>query len=168
MPVSMPREWQSVVEEQIRQAQERGDFEDLPGKGKPIPGLRDPDDEDWWIKSFVRREGLPTDALLPPSLRLRKEVERLPETVRGMPTEAAVRVAVADLNDRIRAWILVPTGPPVAVRPVDVDEVLRGWRAGREPAPAEPTEEPGAASESAGRPSRRWSWRRLLDSRRSR
>ena len=164
----MPREWQSVVEEQIRQAQERGDFEDLPGKGKPIPGLRDPDDADWWIKSFVRREGLPTDALLPPSLRLRKEIERLPETVRGLRTETAVRKAVADLNARIRAWILVPTGPPVAVSPVDVDEVLRGWRAGRQPASAEPTEEPAAAPESACRRSRRWSRRRLLDSRRSR
>jgi len=168
MPVSMPRKWESVVEAQIRQAQERGDFDDLPGKGKPIPGPREPDDEDWWIKSFVRREGLPTDALLPPSLRLRKEVERLPETVRGLPTETAVREAIADLNDRIRAWILVPTGPPVTVRPVDVDEVLHGWRAGRAPAPAEPTEQPTAAPESARRRSWRRSWRGLLDSRRSR
>ncbi|HVD28538.1 MAG TPA: DUF1992 domain-containing protein, partial [Mycobacteriales bacterium] len=47
----MPRRWESVVEAQIRQAQERGDFDDLPGKGKPIPGLDDPDDEQWWIKS---------------------------------------------------------------------------------------------------------------------
>jgi hypothetical protein len=31
-----PRQWESVVERQIREAQERGDFENLPGSGKPL------------------------------------------------------------------------------------------------------------------------------------
>ena len=30
-------EWESDVERQIREAQERGDFDDLPGRGKPLP-----------------------------------------------------------------------------------------------------------------------------------
>jgi Domain of unknown function (DUF1992) len=139
--MTMPRRWESVVEAQIRQAQERGDFDRLPGHGKPIPGAGEPDDELWWVKGLIRREGLSTAALLPPSLRLRKEIEDLPAAVHELPTEAAVRAAVAELNERIVAWIRTPSGPQVTIRPVPVEEVLTGWRAGREvvrraPAPA--------------------------------
>jgi hypothetical protein len=35
------------VERQIREAQERGAFDNLPGAGKPIPGIAEPDDEHW-------------------------------------------------------------------------------------------------------------------------
>lgn len=127
-----PSRWESVVEAQIRMADERGDFDDLPGKGKPIPGLRDPDDELWWVKGFVRREGLPTEALLPTSLRLRKEIEQLADTVRGLASEQAVRHAVAELNGRVTAWIRMPSGPQVWIQPVDIDDVLQDWWAGRQ------------------------------------
>ena len=152
----MPRRWESVVEAQIRQAQERGDFDGLPGLGRPIPGAGEPDDELWWVKGLIRREGLETAALLPPSLQLRKEIEDLPGKVRGLPTEAAVRAAAADLNERIAAWVRTPSGPRVPIRPVDVEAVLAGWRAGREPARA-PEPAPAPARPPARR--RRWGWR---------
>lgn len=147
--MTMPRKFESAVEAAIRQAQEQGDFDGLPGHGKPIPGAGEPDDELWWVKGMIRREGLDTSALLPTSLKLRKEVEDLPATVAGLRTEAAVRAAVADLNQRIAAWIRIPSGPAVRLRPVDADEVVAGWRATR-PAPA-PTPPPA--------PPRRW-WQR--------
>ncbi len=31
-----PRDWESWIEQQIREAQERGAFDNLPGKGKPL------------------------------------------------------------------------------------------------------------------------------------
>lgn len=31
-----PRDWESAVDKAIREAQERGEFEDLPGKGRPL------------------------------------------------------------------------------------------------------------------------------------
>ena len=34
----------------------RGEFDDLPGAGKPIPNLND--DPLWWVKKFVERERL--------------------------------------------------------------------------------------------------------------
>jgi DnaJ family protein C protein 28 len=34
--VSKPRDWESWIDQQIREAQERGEFDNLPGKGKPL------------------------------------------------------------------------------------------------------------------------------------
>jgi Domain of unknown function (DUF1992) len=135
--------YESLIDQQIRKAEERGDFADLPGKGKPLPGLDGPDDENWWIRSWIRREGVPSEALLPTPLQLRKEAERIPEAVRDLPTEEAVRAAVSELNRRIAEWLRAPEGPAVPVRPVDADAVVQGWRAARPaaapaPAPAAP------------------------------
>ena len=44
--------WESPVERAIREAQERGEFDNLPGAGKPLRNLGSPDveDPDWWVK----------------------------------------------------------------------------------------------------------------------
>ena len=129
----MPSQFRSVVEAQIRAAEERGLFDNLPGAGKPIPGLMEPEDHLWWLKGFIKREGVPADALLPPGLLLKREIERLPGTVAAVRTEAAVREHVADLNTRIRRWIQIPVGPQVVIRPVDPQEVVAFWRETRPP-----------------------------------
>jgi hypothetical protein len=136
--------FETWIDKQIREAAERGEFADLPGAGKPIPGQGQPDDELWWLKDYVRREGLSTEAMLPTSLRLRKEVERLAETVRPLRSERAVREVVDKLNARIADWLRAPSGPQVHLLPVDADEVVARWLEDRpqattahEPAPAE-------------------------------
>ena len=149
----MPSQFRSVVDAQIRAAEERGAFDNLAGAGKPIPGLMDPDDHMWWLRRFFDREKVPTEAMLPPSLALRREVEKLPGTVRPLRTERAVRDHVEDLNHRIRRWIQIPVGPQVVLREVDADEVVEGWRAARTPPPA--------AEPAPQLPRARW-WRRLL------
>jgi Domain of unknown function (DUF1992) len=53
-----PQLIESPVERQIRQAMERGEFDDLPGAGKPIPGAGQPDEPLWWVKAWVERESL--------------------------------------------------------------------------------------------------------------
>ena len=75
--------FESPVDRTIREAVERGDFDDLPGKGKPLPGAGriGPVDENWWIRGYLEREGVPGDAMLPPSLQLRRELDRIDETV---------------------------------------------------------------------------------------
>ena len=122
---------ETFVERQIRLAQERGDFDDLPGTGKPLPGLDGPDDENWWLKGYLRREGLSTEPLLPTPLQLRREIERLPDTVAGLPDEQTVRGVVRELNRRIAAWLRAPVGPVVPVAPVDVDAVVARWHTDR-------------------------------------
>jgi hypothetical protein len=44
------------LENVIAEAAERGEFDDLPGAGKPIDGLQRGYDPDWWAKGFVSRE----------------------------------------------------------------------------------------------------------------
>jgi Domain of unknown function (DUF1992) len=151
--------FESWIDRQIREATERGEFDRLPGAGKPIPGAGQPDDELWWVRDFVRREGLATGDLLPVSLRLRKEVEALPEAVRKLRSEDAVRRVVDDLNARIAAWLRTPTPPHVPLAPVGVDEIIDGWRASRA-APAERDEPTEPASADAASPRRRRWWRR--------
>jgi hypothetical protein len=46
------------VETVIQQAIRRGEFDDLPGAGKPIEGLGATNDPDWWIRRKIRTEQL--------------------------------------------------------------------------------------------------------------
>jgi hypothetical protein len=124
-------QYESPVERKIREAQERGDFDDLPGLGKPLPGYGETYDENWWVKDWVRRENI--TGVLPTSLRLRKEAEDLMGTIAKKPSEWAVRQFVADLNERIgRARRGLVDGPPVVLPDFDVDEVVEAWRRQRE------------------------------------
>jgi hypothetical protein len=154
--MTMPSQFQSAVDAQIRAAEARGAFKNLPGSGKPIPGLMDPDDPMWWIKGFIKREKVPTAALLPPSLAMRREIERLPETLGRLRSEKEVREHLEELNVRIRRWIQIPIGPQVPLKPVDVDMVVEAWRVTRNP-PAVPA--PAAPAPAPRRPRARW-WRR--------
>ncbi|MFE7774396.1 DUF1992 domain-containing protein [Streptomyces sp. NPDC057445] len=121
--------FESWVDKQIRDAIERGDFEDLPGLGKPLPDSDEPYDEMWWVKDKMRREGL---SYLPPSLALRKEAEEALEAAARAPSAAAARHIVERLNDKIAAALRrPPPGPLLGLTPYDAEEVVRDWRLGR-------------------------------------
>ncbi|HEY3684546.1 MAG TPA: DUF1992 domain-containing protein [Streptosporangiaceae bacterium] len=121
--------FESWVDRQIREAEERGAFDDLPGKGKPIPDAGRPRDEMWWINDKLRREGI---ANLPPSLAVRKEAEDALAAARAAGSEAEVRRIIEQVNDTIRDAIRRPqTGPPLNLVPYDVDRVVAEWRAAR-------------------------------------
>jgi hypothetical protein len=117
---------QTWVDLQVRQAMERGDFDDLPGAGKPIPDLGEAHDPNWWIKKLVEREHV---ALLPPSLALRKEDAELDETLDRLNTVAEVRRHVEDFIERVvAARYRLPEGPPLVTMPRDVETTLVAWR----------------------------------------
>ncbi|MFP5019344.1 DnaJ family domain-containing protein [Pseudonocardia phyllosphaerae] len=139
--------FESPVDRSIREATERGDFDDLPGKGKPLPGAGTvgPVDENWWVRGYVRREGLSSEALLPPSVQLRKELDRIDETCARFVDERRVREHVAEVNSRVVDHMRFPSGPRVPIRKLDADEIVERWRAARAPRPAprpEPVPEP--------------------------
>jgi hypothetical protein len=119
--------YESWVERQIRGATERGEFDNLPGQGKPIKGLNGRDEENWWVKAYLEREQLPLP--LPTSLALCKEVTELPDTLADVPDEQSVREIVSDLNHRIAASHRIRAdGPPIVVRVVDVEATVAAWR----------------------------------------
>jgi hypothetical protein len=147
----------SWVEQQIRAADARGAFANLPGSGKPLRDLDRPRSDLDWIAAKLRREDVDVSALLPPALALAREVERLPERLARERSEARVRETVEDLNKRIRTAVLIaPPGPPVRVRPLDVEEEVRRWRAAR--AAPKSVEAPPPQPSPGER--RRW-WHRL-------
>ena len=122
--------FESWIDRQIREAIERGEFDNLPGAGKPLSGLDRPD-EDWWIKAKLKRENV--HGLLPPSLALRREVQDIDETVADLHEESEVRAVAEDLNARILdARRRGVDGPNVLIRTVDVEAVVATWRAGRQ------------------------------------
>ena len=122
--------YESAFEAQIRQAQERGDFDNLPGAGKPLPGAGQAYDEDWWLKEWVRREDI--SGALPASLMLRREAEDLTKVLSRKTSETEVRRIVGELNSRIlKAQRGLIDGPPVVLSIFDMEEVVGQWRSSR-------------------------------------
>ncbi|HTT28082.1 MAG TPA: DUF1992 domain-containing protein [Solirubrobacteraceae bacterium] len=91
--------WESWIDRQIREAEERGEFGDLPGAGKPIPDLDKPFDEMWWVRDKLRREGL---TYMAPSVALRKEAHDALEAASRAGSEREVRQIVSAINEKIR------------------------------------------------------------------
>jgi hypothetical protein len=153
----------SWIDQRINEAAERGAFDNLPGAGKPLPRRGEAGDGQAWLRDYLRREGVAAEELLPAPLRLRKEVERLTETVQDLRSEQEVREVVAGLNRRILAWRRIPEGPPVYLRLVNEATMVARWRDARHPGA-----QPGAAGPAqVGPPVRdvpssrlRW-WHRL-------
>jgi hypothetical protein len=119
--------FESWVDKQIREAESRGEFAQLPGAGRPLPKDADTSyDELWWIKRKMAREGL---SVLPPTLALRKEAEDTLAAALRAPSERIVRKLVEDINVKIRdVMFKPPPGPPLGLKPYDVEEVVGRWR----------------------------------------
>nr|WP_214059648.1 DUF1992 domain-containing protein [Nocardioides aquaticus] len=148
---------QTWVDEQLRIAMERGDFDDLPGAGKPIKDLGQSHDPDWWLKRLVERENI---TVLPASLQLRKDDAALDERLDALAVEREVRREVEEFNARvIRARYTPADGtPPLITMPRDVEETLAGWRERRAARTAELAAR--RVAEDAARPPRRRWWQR--------
>jgi hypothetical protein len=118
------------VELQLRRAMERGDFDNLPGSGKPIEGLGTEHDPDWWLKKLVEREKV---SVLPPSLQIRKDDLELDGVLDRQATETEVRREVEDFNERVRRARIMPLGGPPMITPErDVEAEVEAWAARRE------------------------------------
>lgn len=121
--------WESWAEQAIREGMERGEFDDLEGKGRPLPGLDQPHDELWWVKAKLAREEL---VVVPPTLAVRRDREQLLANLGTFSSETRVREVTGELNDRIRRINRYGAeGPPSTAMPLDVDEVVARWRTAR-------------------------------------
>ncbi|TFB76710.1 DUF1992 domain-containing protein [Cryobacterium glaciale] len=115
------------VEMAIQQAIRRGEFDNLPGAGKPLTNLDRGYDPDWWIRQKIESEKI--TGLGPPALTLRTENVKLDARLDGAQSEAAVMEILNDFNGRVvAARRQLQGGPPVVTPTRDVDEQLTLWR----------------------------------------
>ncbi|NYF16966.1 hypothetical protein HDC37_001791 [Microbacterium sp. AK009] len=148
-PTAHARARAAYVDVAIEQAIRRGDFDDLPGAGKPLPDLGRAHDPNWWIRRKIEREQL--TGLGPPALTLRVEDAELTGRLDALSREEDVREAVEDFNRRVKlARMQLLGGPPVVTALRDVDAEVAEWAARRRARMPAPDEVP---------PARPW-WRR--------
>ncbi|HSE08454.1 MAG TPA: DUF1992 domain-containing protein, partial [Nocardioidaceae bacterium] len=147
------------VDLQVRKAMERGEFDNLPGAGKPIKGLGTTHDPDWWVKGLIEREKI--TGALPPALALRKEDAELDALLDREGTEEGVRRLVADFNRRVvEARRQLTGGPPVVTPTRDADAEVVAWRSRRaERRERQRTQLETAATSDVPQARRRW-WNR--------
>jgi hypothetical protein len=147
---------------QIERAMARGEFDNLPGAGKPIEGLGAQHDPDWWLKKLIEREKI---SVLPPALQLRKDDAELDARLDRHTAESEVRRMLEEFNARVMHARYTPVdGPPLVTMPREVDAEVDAWRerrlARRRAAEAEraAAAEKGAQPPARGteRPRRRW------------
>ncbi len=147
------------VDLQVQRAIERGEFDNLPGTGKPIPDLDTTHDPNWWLKRFIEREQI--TGVLPPALALRVEDAKLNDVLDAQSTERRVREMLDDFNARIvSARRQLQGGPPVITPTRDVDAEVEAWRQRRRERLTRDRRPRSGTQRSPGRRNRR-RWHRL-------
>jgi hypothetical protein len=151
-------EW---VDQQIRLAMARGDFDNLPGAGKPIKDLGNQHDPDWWIKRLIEREKI--TGVLPPALQLRKDDAELDARLDRHTAEAEVRRELEEFNARVLKARYTPVdGPPLITMPREVQAEVERWRERMRERREAARQHPDVRREAAAprkAPRKRW-WRR--------
>ncbi len=101
-----------IAEQRIRDAMERGEFDRLPGAGRPL-NL----DDDATVPAELRMayKILKNAGCLPPELELRKEIVTLRDLLRAATDDGERTTAIRELNRKLLKLSLL-TG-----RPVDID-----------------------------------------------
>ena len=153
------------VDFQVRKAMERGEFDNLPGTGKPLK-LPDQHDPDWWVKRLIEREQI--TGVAPPAIGLRREEAELESVIDREWSQEGVRRVVAEFNRRVvEARRQLTGGPPVITKTREVEDEVAAWAArraarrelARRRREAERAQDPGARATRSR--SARWLLRRL-------
>jgi hypothetical protein len=153
--IQRQHEW---VDLQIQEAMARGDFDNLPGAGKPLKNLGTQHDPDWWLKQLIEREKI--TGVLPAALQLRKDDAELDAKLDRHTAESEVRRELEEFNARVMKARYTPVdGPPLVTMPREIDGELHAWRerriARRREAAAKRSATEGPAQPEP-RPRRRW------------
>lgn len=112
----LPR-WESWIDQAISEAQERGDFDNLPGRGEPLVIEENREAGDWEMGYHLLKNA----EMSPPWMELNREVQ----------AETAVLAAIRERYCRAQAADDAPQSPPPALAP-------RPWWAFWRPASTQP------------------------------
>ncbi len=108
----------AIAERRILEAMERGEFDGLPGKGKPLDLSDEPSvpDELRLAYKVMRNAGY-----LPPELELHKEIVRVKDLVGAIENEGERRDRIKELNGKLLRFNIMRK------RPVNL-EGMPSWR----------------------------------------
>jgi len=90
--------FRKIVEERIRKAQEEGEFDDLPGKGRP---LKLEDDSHVPEDLRLAYKILKNADCLPPELQLKKEIRQMEDMLDAIPDEKEKYRLIKRINFKI-------------------------------------------------------------------
>lgn len=114
----MPEAPEPWIERTLREAVEAGEFDDLPGQGRPISDIDLPYDADWWVRRWWERNRARDEAAA-----LSAVVQRRLPLVMARPDEAGVRAGLEEINGMITG-----ASKSAEVATIPIDEMLAAWR----------------------------------------
>ncbi len=90
--------FQKIIERRIQEALERGDFDDLPGRGKPMQI-----EDDSGVPEDLRLayKVLKNADCLPPELQLKKEIRQMEDLLESIPDEKEKYRQIKKINYKI-------------------------------------------------------------------
>lgn len=102
--------FQKIVEKRIQEALERGEFDDLPGQGKPIQI-----EDDSGVPEDLRLayKVLKNANCLPPELQLRKEIRQMEDLLDSIPDEKEKYRQIKKTNYKIMKLNLMGKRSPL-------------------------------------------------------
>lgn len=112
--------YRDFVEDQLREAMERGEFEDLPGRGRRLE-LGD-DSPNWWARrkmEELKRQDEVTELL--------RRLEQTRDRIWSLPDEASVSSAARALNREIEE-VNPGLREEERLRPLDPEAAVATWR----------------------------------------
>ena len=108
--------YQKIIEEKIKEAQERGEFDNLPGKGQPL----DLEDESRIPEELrLSHKVLKNANCLPPELELRKEIRHMADLLSGIPDEEEKYRQIKRINLKITKLNMMGHSSPL----LDQDQI---------------------------------------------
>ncbi len=146
------RDWEGVIEKQIREAMERGDFENLPGRGKPLDLRQNPHTPPEWELAFkmLKDAGFAPDwieqdkEIRATKLRVFKPLQNYMNAPGGSPADRAssearlvadFRKSAAELNRLIDDFNLTAPSPSlhhIRIRiEMEIDKFREATRKGK-------------------------------------
>ncbi len=112
----MIKGYEKLIEEKIKKAQENGEFDNLPGKGKPL----DLEDERRIPEELrLSHKILKNANCLPPELELRNEISQMTELLGGIPDEAEKYRQIKLINLKITRLNMMGHSSPL----LDQDQI---------------------------------------------
>lgn len=102
--------YQRIIEQRIKEAEERGEFDNLPGRGEPLKLVDDsgvPEDLRLAYKILKNAD------CLPPELEAKKEIRQMEDLLENIPDEKEKYKLIKKINYQIMKLNLMGRKPPL-------------------------------------------------------